>query len=215
MPINQTIVGKIYDELKGEIITQQIKLNQRISIKKISKDFGISQTPIREALNRLINDELVVYKLRRGYYVIQLSCKDVEEIYDLRKLIEVYALEQSMKRDTIDQKLFQKYLLKSVEMQKAIIEPKKPLKYCIADRELHLSIVKGSLNGKLCNIYLRMYPFVIISQQLDPLYERSLNEHILLISAILDKNIMKAKKILEMHISNSQRDGIKSLRDNL
>jgi len=213
MPINQTIVGKIYTELKEKIINQQIKLNQRISIKEIAKDFGISQTPIREALNRLIKDELVEYKLRRGYYVIRLSCKDLEEIYDLRKLIEVYALEQGMMRETIDKDLFQKYLQDSIEMQKEAIEPKKPLKYCIADRELHLSIVKSSLNEKLYKIYMRMYPFVSISQQLDPLYERSLNEHILLIKAILDKNILEAKKILKTHINNCKCDGIESLKD--
>ena len=213
MPINQTIVGKIYTELKEKIINQQIKLNQRISIKEIAKDFGISQTPIREALNRLIKDELVEYKLRRGYYVIRLSCKDLEEIYDLRKLIEVYALEQGMMRETIDKDLFQKYLQYSIEMQKEAIEPKKPLKYCIADRELHLSIVKSSLNEKLYKIYMRMYPFVSISQQLDPLYERSLNEHILLIKAILAKNILEAKKILKTHINNCKCDGIESLKD--
>jgi len=213
MPINQTIVGKIYTELKEKIINQQIKLNQRISIKEIAKDFGISQTPIREALNRLIKDELVEYKLRRGYYVIRLSCKDLEEIYDLRKLIEVYALEQGMMRETIDKDLFQKYLQDSIEMQKEAIEPKKPLKYCIADRELHLSIVKSSLNEKLYKIYMRMYPFVSISQQLDPLYERSLNEHILLIKAILAKNILEAKKILKTHINNCKCDGIESLKD--
>ena len=213
MPIKQTIVGKIYTELKEKIINQQIKLNQRISIKEIAEDFGISQTPIREALNRLIKDELVEYKLRRGYYVIRLSCKDLEEIYDLRKLIEVYALEQGMMRETKDKDLFQKYLQDSIEMQKEAIEPKKPLKYCIADRELHLSIVKSSLNEKLYKIYMRMYPFVSISQQLDPLYERSLNEHILLIKAILDKNILEAKKILKTHINNCKCDGIESLKD--
>ncbi len=213
MPINQTIVGKIYTELKEKIINQQIKLNQRISIKEIAEDFGISQTPIREALNRLIKDELVEYKLRRGYYVIRLSCKDLEEIYDLRKLIEVYALEQGMMRETLDKDLFQRYLQDSIEMQKEAIEPKKPLKYCIADRELHLSIVKSSLNEKLYKIYMRMYPFVSISQQLDPLYERSLNEHILLIKAILDKNILEAKKILKTHINNCKCDGIESLKD--
>ena len=213
MPINQTIVGKIYAELKEKIINQQIKLNQRISIKEIAEDFGISQTPIREALNRLIKDELVEYKLRRGYYVIRLSCKDLEEIYDLRKLIEVYALEQGMMRETLDKDLFQRYLQDSIEMQKEAIEPKKPLKYCIADRELHLSIVKSSLNEKLYKIYMRMYPFVSISQQLDPLYERSLNEHILLIKAILDKNILEAKKILKTHINNCKCDGIESLKD--
>ena len=213
MPINQTIVGKIYIELKEKIINQQIKLNQRISIKEIAEDFGISQTPIREALNRLIKDELVEYKLRRGYYVIRLSCKDLEEIYDLRKLIEVYALEQGMMRETLDKDLFQRYLQDSIEMQKEAIEPKKPLKYCIADRELHLSIVKSSLNEKLYKIYMRMYPFVSISQQLDPLYERSLNEHILLIKAILAKNILEAKKILKTHINNCKCDGIESLKD--
>jgi len=118
-----------------------------------------------------------------------------------------------MMRDTIDKDLFQKYLQDSIEMQKEAIEPKKPLKYCIADRELHLSIVKSSLNEKLYKIYMRMYPFVSISQQLDPLYERSLNEHILLIKAILAKNILEAKKILKTHINNCKCDGIESLKD--
>lgn len=51
-------------------------------------------------------------------------------------------------------------------------------------------------------MYLKIYPFVSISQQLDLLCEILLNEHILLTGAILDNNIVKAKKILEMHINN-------------
>lgn len=81
MTMNQTIADKIYNKLKEDItITVKIKLGQRVNIKKISEDFGISQIPIRETLNRLVKDNLIVYKPRRGYYVIKLSYKDMEEI---------------------------------------------------------------------------------------------------------------------------------------
>jgi DNA-binding GntR family transcriptional regulator len=55
MTMNQTIADKIYNKLKEDItITVKIKLGQRVNIKKISEDFGISQIPIREALNRRV-----------------------------------------------------------------------------------------------------------------------------------------------------------------
>ena len=64
-------------------------------------------------------------------------------------------------------------------------------------------------------LYLQIYPFVEISQQLDPLYERSMSEHIKLIEAILDENVEEALKILEVHIENCKNDGFKILQDGL
>lgn len=94
MTMNQTIADKIYNKLKENItITSKIKLGQRVNIKKISEDFGISQIPIREALNRLVKDDLIIYKPRRGYYVIKLFYKDMEEIYKLREYFECLAIE--------------------------------------------------------------------------------------------------------------------------
>ena len=211
MKINQTIVDKIYDKLKENIINLKIELGQRIYIKKISEDFDISQTPIREALNRLVKDGLIVYKPRKGYHVFQITCEVLEEIYDLRRMIECYALEKGIKN--IDQNKLKEILQKGIEMQKEPLRPKKPLEYCILDEELHMTIVNSCLNGMVHKMYLHIYPFVAISQQLDPSYERSMDEHISLIKEKLEGNIKKAKKDLEKHIENCKEDGIKFLKN--
>ena len=97
MKINQTVIEDVYNKLKENITNLRIELGTRINIQKISKGFDISQTPVREVLSRLVKDGLIVYKPRRSYYVIQITCKDLEKIYDLGKMIECYALEKGIK----------------------------------------------------------------------------------------------------------------------
>ena len=210
MKINRTVVDNVYYKLKEDIINFKIKLGTRINIQKISEDFGISQTPTREALARLAKDGLIAYKPRKGYYVIQITYKDLGEIYDLRKMVECYALEKGIKN--IDKSKLKEILKEGIKIQKKPLEPEKPLEFCKADRELHMAIVNSCKNGKIYKIYLQLYPLVSISQQLDPSYERSMNEHILLIEEILKGNIKKAKKILENHIENCKIDGLKFFR---
>lgn len=66
MKINKTIVDNVYIKLMEDIAHLKIKPGERIDILKISIDFGVSQTPIREALGRLVKDGLVVCKSRKG-----------------------------------------------------------------------------------------------------------------------------------------------------
>ena len=115
MKINRTVVDNAYSKLKEDIINLKIELGTRINIQKIAEDFSVSQTPIREALSRLVKDGLVIYKPRKGYYIIQITVKDLEEIYDLRKMIECYALDRGIKN--IDQDKLKEILQKGIEMQ--------------------------------------------------------------------------------------------------
>ena len=211
MKINQTVVDKIYSKLKEDIINLKIKLGKRLNIQKMSEDFDVSQTPIREAVNRLVKDGLIVYKPRKGYYVIQINCEDMEEVYDLRRMIECYALEKGIKN--IDRNKLKIILKKGIKMQKGPLQPKKPREFCIIDRELHMTIVNSCLNRSIIKIYSNIYPLVSISQQLDPLYERSMNEHILLIKEILEGNIKKANNLLGKHIENCKNDGVKFFKN--
>ena len=133
----------------------------------------------------------------------------MEEIYDFRKMIECYALDKGIKN--IDKNKLKEILKKGRKMQKEPLQPKKPREFCILDRELHMTIVNSCLNGIMNKMYSRIYPLVSISQQLDPLYERSMNEHILLIKEILEGNTKKAKKTLEKHIENCKNDGMRFL----
>jgi len=208
MKINQTIVDRIYDEIKEEITTLKVKLGARINIQKISEYFSVSQTPIREALSRLVKDGLVVYKPRKGYYITQLTGMELEEIYDLRKMIECYALEKGIKN--IDKSKMKEILKKGRKMQKEPLKDEKPPEFCIMDRELHMAIVNSCLNQNMNKFYSHIYSLIRISQQLNPLYKRSLSEHNLLIKEILEGNTKKAKNILEKHLENYKKDSVKS-----
>jgi len=208
---NRTMIDKIYSEIKNRIINLEFKFNQKIYIQKISQEFSVSQTPIRDALNNLVKDDLVIVKPRVGYFVTKLTKKDLCEIYEVRKMIECFALENCI---NLDYKKFKKYYEKALTLKGKLSKYENYEKYNTLDRAIHLSIIKESKNEQLIKIFTRIYPFVQISQNLDRSGEKSLNEIkniILLLENILNKDIINAKAILKKHIENCKIIGIESL----
>lgn len=209
--IEASLVNQIYSILKERIVNLELKLGQKIDIKKLAEELGVSQTPIRDVLNRLAKDGLVTLIPRRGYYVTELSAKRMEEIYDLRKIFECYALESAI--ESINSNKLRELKQTAERLQNEANESKKRAKFNESDRQLHLLIVQSSPNERLHKMYFQIYDFVKISQRMNPEFERSLSEHILLLEAILGKNLTKAKEILRMHIDNARDDGIKALKE--
>lgn len=208
---NRTMIDKIYSEIKNRIINLELKFNQKIYIQKISQEFSVSQTPIRDALNNLVKDDLVIVKPRVGYFIIKLTKKDLCEICEVRKMIECFALENCI---NLNYKKFKKYYEKALKLKGKLSKYENYEKYNTLDRAIHLSIIEESKNEQLIKIFTRIYPFVQISQNLDRSGEKSLNEIkniILLLENILNKDIISAKTVLKKHIENCKIIGIESL----
>lgn len=209
--ISRGLVEQIYDVIKERIINFDLKLGTRMNLQELTKEFGVSQTPIREALHRLSRDGLVRMVRRGGYYIVKPSFKDMNEIYDLRELLEVYALECTTKNNADVQPLLE---LKE-EIEKAIRCTDAQLKkqqHNITDHKLHLWIIESSGNNKLYGLYAHISNFIKISQRLDRNVDNSLKEHIELIEAILSADVQKAKDILIKHIENGRKKRIKNLK---
>ena len=208
---NRTMIDKIYSEIKNRIINLEFKFNQKVNIQKISQEFGVSQTPIRDALNNLVKDDLVVVKPRVGYFITKLTKKDLCEIYEVRKMIECFALENCI---NLNYKKFKNYYEKALKLKGKLSKYENYEKFNTLDRAIHLSIIEESKNEQLIKIFTRIYPFVQISQNFDRSSERSLNEIkniILLLENILKKDIVKAKTILQRHLENCKFIGVESL----
>lgn len=209
---NSTIIEKIYNILKKQIINLEFKFNQKLNVKEIAQQFGVSQTPIRDALNNLVKDELVVVKPRVGYFIIKFTKNDLCEIYEARKMIECFALENSI---SMNNKKFKKYYEKALKIKDKLSKYENYDEFNILDRNVHLSIIEESRNKQLIKIYFRIYSFVQISQNFDRTGERSLKEIdsiILLLEKILSKDILNAKAILREHIEICKIIGIESLK---
>ena len=74
--------------LRQRIFSRELEPGSWIDELTIAKDFGISRTPLREALKVLATEGLVTMKVRRGAYVTEVSEKDLNEVYHLLSLLE-------------------------------------------------------------------------------------------------------------------------------
>ena len=94
----QSLVDQIYDQIRGEIINLEVPLGSRLNVSELQERYGVSSTPIREAINRLQKEGLVEYENNVGARVISIEENDVIEIQELAMTLHTAAVRFAMKR---------------------------------------------------------------------------------------------------------------------
>jgi DNA-binding GntR family transcriptional regulator len=104
MPASATALGpralyqEVAERLRQQIFARALEPGCWIDEQKLSREFGISRTPLREALKVLAVEGLVTMKLRRGAYVTEMSVEDVRQVYHLLALLEADAAGEVARR---------------------------------------------------------------------------------------------------------------------
>lgn len=81
-----------YDILKEKIIKKELLPGTRLVDSQLAEDFGISRTPLRDAIRKLAEEGFVVnHPMKKGYYVYQPSAKDINEIFEMRLILDLAA----------------------------------------------------------------------------------------------------------------------------
>jgi len=81
-----------YLKLKEDILNNKLKPGEKLVEENLAEELCVSRTPIREALKQLDKDGLVTYYPRRGSYVSEISINDLQELYDVREVLEGLAI---------------------------------------------------------------------------------------------------------------------------
>src|SRR5882724_3390668 len=96
---SQGFVEEVFGVIRADIMSLRIPPDARISIDRLARELGVSQTPIREALSMLEAIGLVTKRHFVGYCSApQLNRKQLDELYEVRLLIEPYAARCAAKR---------------------------------------------------------------------------------------------------------------------
>ncbi|MBK6853575.1 MAG: GntR family transcriptional regulator [Burkholderiales bacterium] len=90
----------VAERLREQIFNRQLEPGSWIDEQKLAADYGISRTPLREALKVLAVEGLVTMKVRRGAYVTEMSTDDVSQIYHLLALLESDAAAEVARKAT-------------------------------------------------------------------------------------------------------------------
>ena len=121
MDLNKTTLsGQIYDILRQDILTQRIRLGEKLTLKHLQERFGVSSTPIREALTRLAEEELVVSYSNIGVNVISIGEQDLKELYEFMGDLDALAILYTSHYP--DQEKVQKALAENIHYTEKVLE---------------------------------------------------------------------------------------------
>ena len=91
----RALYEQVAERLRQRIFSRELEPGSWIDELKIAEEYGISRTPMREALKVLAAEGLVTMKVRRGAYVTEVSEKDLRDVYHLLSLLESDAAAQT------------------------------------------------------------------------------------------------------------------------
>jgi DNA-binding GntR family transcriptional regulator len=93
----------IYKDLRRAIIMGHRKPGERFNVEEIAEACHTSVTPVRDALQMLSQEGLVTIKPRSGYFVTRITLKELRDMLELRRILEIASIERSVLRITDDQ----------------------------------------------------------------------------------------------------------------
>lgn len=152
----------IYKRIRTDIITGRIKAGERLSIDSLKNEFGTSVTPVRDALQILSHEDLVTIKPRSGYYVTLVSLKELNDMIELRQILELAAVERAAQKISDEQIA----LLETVHEGYTDDDDETYLRYTEENQNFHYLVAKASGNLELArqikHLHDRLARFVVI-----------------------------------------------------
>lgn len=101
-PVEETVAGMVWRRVRGDILNGTLAPMQKLRLDGLRDRYGSSVSTLREVLNRLATEDLVVAEGQRGFEVAPISPANLRELAELRLLIEGQALEDSFTRGDVD-----------------------------------------------------------------------------------------------------------------
>ncbi|MDQ0245045.1 GntR family transcriptional regulator of gluconate operon [Bacillus fengqiuensis] len=189
-------------ELRMRIISGMIESGTILSENKLAADFAVSRSPVREALKVLASEHIIRLE-RMGAVVIGLTEKEIEEIYDVRLLIETFVFERLARMDTNE---LVKELSKILEMMKVAIKYSDADEFSYQDVLFHETIIRAVNHSYILMIWNNLKPvmesFILLSMrgrfaEKSDDFTRIMKNHELYIEAIKTKD--RALMIESLH----------------
>ena len=195
---------RIAEQLRQLIIDGSFAPGQQISEMLVSRQLRLSRGPLREALQRLSQEGLLVSKRNRGNFVIELTREDVDEIYRAREVLEfaaaeIIAAQTTERRQDVSDGLTETAL--RLTEAAAVGDWSQVLKL---DLEFHTALVSSSDNTRLLRAYTTLATEALICMtNLEQAYPApaSLSDHVVIAQLIASGSITEIRSAFHRHLS--------------
>ena len=205
----------IEQQVRNAILNGLFKPGDRLVETTIADQLSVSRAPVREALSALEREGIVASIPRRGYFVIDFTDKDIEEIYSLRLLLEIGALQQAISRIT-GQDMAEMQLIVD-NLGEAVHQQRDRATIIALDLSFHEFICRLADHSRLYSAWnsMRWQTWMLIGLTSKTHYnypDQPKELHQLVLDAIQNKDLRQAEACLTEHIVDAQRRARTALR---
>jgi DNA-binding GntR family transcriptional regulator len=200
-----TLKDQISVQIKELILFNQLRPGQLIVIDKIAGELGVSHTPVREALAKLELEGLVILNSYQNPRVAEITPEDVREIYEMRMMIECWAVEKAATKMSDDQ--IQR-IQSELKIARRDAEMKNYAAHLRVDLMLHESIMRSTENSLFWYLAQRVHERTIRIRSLveatgSPQDVLSIiDEHDLIVDALSHHDPSASRMRMQTHLEN-------------
>nr|WP_325195967.1 GntR family transcriptional regulator [uncultured Oscillibacter sp.] len=206
--MNQTEL--VYSILLDDVLLKYRKPGSKINQDQLATLLGVSRTPVRDAINQLIEDDVLIRRGRGGYYVYILTMKDVMHIVEFRTAIEVQAGQLAIRRASgHDLALMRQNLAALSACDKADLKRMVDL-----DTEFHNLLVACSKNKLLIRAYQQCATQIQLLRNLsltEQMYDNIVVRHKNILSALEVKDAERTVAAIRVHLRNNPDDSSEAM----
>ncbi len=202
----------VYDELKSAILDLRLPPGEPLRETALAEELGTSKTPVREALAWLETDGLVETEVFKGAVVSSYSLRDLEEIYELRLLLEVQAARKAA--ESMDDDVRGRLVNISKESRQALRHGHNLRLTQLID-EFDSILFEDLDNRRIQSLIDNLRDHLIrighLTQAIPGRMDKSVDEHDHIIQAIVDRDVEATGEMMRRHILSVKTDQLAAL----
>jgi GntR family carbon starvation induced transcriptional regulator len=216
---NSTLAQQCYEQLQTDIIDGTLKPGEKLKVERIKERFTVGQSPIREALSRLVASGLVQTEDNKGFRVAKLSETDIRDIYDTFTRVENMALALAMERGD---DAWESNIVAALHQLSIIESKQEAVPYALwAERNynFHVALIAGCKSPTLLEIrrmlYLKFdrYCRMAFNTTKDSLTVNN-DEHKKMAELVLKRDFKAVQELMNHHINEPLEEIIQKLKQN-
>lgn len=208
-PAFQSLAEGVYQQLKRDIADFVLVPGDRFTENEISERYGLSRTPVRQALVRLQQEGLVEVFFRSGWRVLPFDFEQFEQLYDLRMVLETSAVHRLCAANgQVDQPMLD--ALAAIWLVPAAQRSEDPVQVAQWDEAFHCALVAAAGNAEMARVHRDVTERIRVIRRLDftkaPRIDATYEEHAKILRAVQRKRADQAALLLRAHIQTSQSE---------
>lgn len=203
----------VYRRIRTDIIFGRLAPRKKLRLEQLKQDYEVSISTLREILNRLASEGLVVAEGQRGFEVAPVSPENLREIAALRELLECHALEQSFAAGDIHWEahvVAAHYKLNQMEERMLAGDRSVTEQWKRFDWEFHQALISACGSRVLMDTHAVIFDKYLRYQMISLTFRGAIaaDEHRQLLEAAMKRDAKTAQEVLRRHVQAGVEHGL-------